>query len=54
MGHVSPVTSHLSPVTCLALPTFLAMLDKTAFMLKALEARRKYTFGDKASEGLVI
>ena len=34
MSHVSPVTCHLSP----ALTTFYAMLVKTVFMLKPLEA----------------
>ena len=30
---------HLSPVTCLALPTFEAMLVKTAFMFRPIESR---------------
>ena len=31
-------TYHVSPITCFALPTFYAMLVKTVFMLKPLEA----------------
>ena len=30
------------------------MLDKTVFLLKPLEARRKKAFGDAAAKGLVI
>ena len=39
MCHLSLGTCHLSPVTCLALPTCQAMLVKTAFLLKPLEAK---------------
>ena len=36
----------MSPVTYLVVPTFISMLNRTAFVLKPLEARRKKTFGD--------
>ena len=47
MSHISPVMYHLSPVTCLSLHTFQAVLVMTLFMLKPLEARRKKTFATK-------
>ena len=44
----------ISPVTCLALLTFQAILVKTVFMLKPLEARTKKIFRSEAARGLVI
>ena len=50
MFYVSGVGCHLLP----ALPTLKAMLVKTVFMFRPLEAGRKKTFGDEAAEGLVM
>ena len=51
---MSSFPCHLSPVTCLPLPTFYSTLIKTVFRLKSLEDRKKKTFDDEAVEGLVI
>ena len=44
----------MSPVTCLALLTFQAILVKTVFKLKPLKARTKKIFRSEAARGLVI
>ena len=45
--HLSPVICPMSPVMCLAWLTFKAMLVKTAFLLKPLEARNEANGTDR-------
>ena len=52
--HHSSITRSPGPVTCLALPTFYAMLVQTVFILMPLEARRNKTFSDEDVGGLMI
>ena len=42
---------QLSPLTCIALPSFKAILVKTVFTLKPIEASAETLFGKNAREG---